>query len=239
MDQPASRILNTIVWVLGFAGAGVGIFFSARAGGLVGELPRATGGDFLVNTLTLTSTKEDFVRAVMSAAARVRPNMSVTSRGLLAAWAGLESGWGKTRQAKLANNIFNVSKGSWTGPTLPGADLEYAAGSTTAKAITQQWRQYASLDASIADLLLLLESSKYTNYREAVADLMAGQPTFATRLGVFDFGPDGKTIVRVDARPNTAGYFTEPRSRYQSSISKCWADVQSIIAKAGLQGLTC
>lgn len=232
------RILSSVTWVLGLAGAGVASFFTLRAAGIAGELPPRSGGDLLVDTLTMTSTKEAFVRSIMSAAARVRPQMGVASRGLLAAWAGLESNWGKTRQAKLAFNLWNVGKGSWTGPTLPGGDLEYQPGSSAAKKITQDWRQYASLDAAVADLLNLIEKSRYTNYREAFADLMAGNPTFATRLGVLDNDANG-VKVRVDNRADTAGYYTEARSIYQRSVSKLWVEVQAIIAKEGLQGLKC
>lgn len=191
-----------------------------------------------MDTLTLTSTKEAFVRGIMSAAARVRPNMGVASRGLLAAWAALESNWGKTRQAKLAFNLWNVGKGSWTGPTLPGGDLEYQPGSSAAKKITQDWRQYATIDAAVADLLNLIEKSRYTNYREGFADLMAGNPLFATRLGVLDNDANG-VKVRVDNRADTAGYYTEARSIYQRGVSKLWLEVQAIIAKEGLQGLKC
>lgn len=232
------RILSSVTWVLGLAGAGVASFFTLRAAGIAGELPPRAGGDLLVNTLTLTSTKEAFVRSIMSAAARVRPDMGGASRGLLAAWAALESGWGKLPQAKLGFNLWNVSKGSWTGPTITGGDLEFAAGGSTAKKITQQWRRYATLDAAVADLLTLIEKSRYANYREAFADLMAGNPTFATRLGVLDNDANG-VKVRVDNRADTAGYYTEARSIYQRSVSKLWLEVQAIIAKAGLQGLTC
>ena len=213
-------------------------YLSLRAAGVVGELPRNTGGGFLVSTLTLSSSKEAFVRAIMSAAARARPTMSQTSRAMLAAWAALESGWGKTRQAKLANNLWNVSKGSWTGPTLPGTDTEYSAGSAAAKPISQQWRSYASVDAAVADLLQLLETSRYLNYREAVAALMAGDITFATRLGVFERGTDG-VVSRVENRPSTAGFYTLPRSEYQKHVSALWPTVQAIVANAGLNGLVC
>lgn len=230
--------VRSALWVLGFAGAGVSTYFSLRAAGIVGELPRASGGGLLVDTLTMTSTKEDFVRAIMSAAARVRPSLSQKARGLLAAWAAHESGWGKTRQAKLANNLWNISKGSWSGPTLPGGDTEYTEGSKEVKVITQEWRRYATLDAAVADLFTLLENSRYTNYREAVGALQAGDETFVTRLGVFELGPD-KVTVRVETRPNTAGFYTAPRTEYQRSISKLWVEVQSIITSAGLSGLSC
>lgn len=235
LKSTPERIVSTVLWVLGFGGAGVAGYFSLRAAGVVGELPRGEGGNFLVSTLTTTSTKEEFVRAVMSAAAAADPNLSVQARKLLAAWSALESGWGKTKQAKLANNIFNVSKGSWTGPTLDGNDTEYTAGSSTAKKITQQWRQYATLEAAIGDLLTLLKASRYANYREAYAALLNGDVTFATRLGVLE--KQGGTMVRVDNRSDTAGFYTAPRSEYQAGVNATMAIVDGVVAAVGLDGL--
>lgn len=232
-------IVNAVVWVLGLGGAGVASYFSLRAAGVVGELPRADGGSFLVNTLTLTSTKEDFVRAVMSAAESARAGLSQQTKLLIAAWAALESGWGKSRQAKLANNIFNVSKGSWAGPTIPGNDTEFREGQTEAVKITQEWRQYATLTAAVADVLQLISTSRYVNYREASADLLAGNATFATRLGVLDKDPATGKTIRVDTRADTAGYYTHPRSDYQAKVNLLLREVTLIAANASLKGLTC
>jgi len=235
LKSTPERILSTMLWVLGFGGAGVAGYFSLRAAGVVGELPRGEGGNFLVSTLTTTSTKEEFVRAVMSAAAAADASLSTETRALLAAWAAHESGWGKTKQAKLGNNIFNVSKGSWTGPTIAGGDTEYEAGSNEAKKITQQWRQYATLEAAISDLLALLKNSRYINYREAHVALLDGQQSFATRLGVFE--RINGTVTRVENRPDTAGFYTQPRSEYQKGINDTRVVVKGAMASMGLAGL--
>ena len=235
-EPSAEKIVVPIVWGLGLVGAGIASFFTLRAAGLLGELPRASGGDVLVDMFTMASTKENFVRGMLSAATQARPGLSFEARKLIAAWAAYESGWGKTKQAKMGFNVFNISKGAWTGPTMSGGDTEFTEGQAGSKVIVQQWRVYSGLPAGVNDLLNLLEKSRYVNYREAYGALLAGDPTFGTRLGVFETGADGK-IVKVETRPDTAGYYTLPRSQYQSSMSKLYAEVSKIASAAGLNGL--
>lgn len=224
------------LWGIALSGGAVGTYLAFRGAGLVGELPRAEGDSLIVNTLTLNSSKQDFVRGVMSAAASSPSSLSVSTRMLITAWGALESGWGKTRQAKLGFNLWNVSKGGWTGPTIPGADTEFAPGDTKPKAITQAWRQYGSVEASVNDLLNMLKTSRFVNYREAYEDLVRGEPGFATRLGVFE--RVNGVITRVDTRPNTAGFYTLPRSEYQAHVSALYRDVGAIVAQASIAGLT-
>jgi hypothetical protein len=173
--------------------------------------------------------QEDFVRAVMSAAAT---RLQYKARILVTAWGAMESGWGQTRQAKLGYNYWNVSKGSWTGPTMAGNDTEYSPGSLTPRPITQQWRVYASLDAALTDLLRLLSTSKYVNYRTAHSMLCAGDAQFVSELGLFEV-VDGK-LVRVDDRPNVGSYYTLPRSKYQAHFDKTLKDVTSLAARLKL-----
>ena len=114
-----------------------------------------------MNTLTLTSSKQNFIRGVMSGAATADSSLSPQTRALLASWAALESGWGKTKQAKLGFNLWNVSKGGWTGPVISGGDTEYVAGQKGAKHITQLRRHNGSIAESVTDLLKLLRNSRY------------------------------------------------------------------------------
>jgi hypothetical protein len=185
---------------------------------------------------TTSKQREDFVRAVMSAVARAFPAARNETRALLAAWGALESGWGQTRQAQRAFNYWNVSKGSWTGPTMGGNDTEYAAGDTAPKPITQQWRIYASLDAAILDLLTLLGKSRFPNYREAFALLKAGDKDFVLSLGLFD--RRNGVVVRVDDRQDAGSYYTLPRSEYQKSFIEVLADVRDIVQRLKLN-VTC
>lgn len=189
----------------------------------------------MVNLFTLGSTKTDFVRGVMSAAASADGTLSPNTRMLLAAWAAHESGWGKTKQAKQGFNLWNYSRGNWQGRVLAGGDTEYVEGVTNPKTITQWWRQYGSLEESIKDVLSLLRNG-YVNYKEGYGDLVAGAETFATRLGVFERGAN-RAIVRVDTRPNTAGFYTMPRSEYQAGVSKLYREVAGLAQGAAVAGL--
>ncbi len=229
--------VRAVLGSIGVLGAGTAAYFGLRAAGLVGELSRGEGGSVLVNTLTLSSTKNEFAAAVEAAVTRVRPSASRQTQQLMAAWAAHESGWGKTRQAQLGFNLWNVSKGSWSGPVLDGGDTEYRNGQRGSTRITQQWRQYATLDAAVSDLLGLLQNSRYVNYREAYAKLMQGDAGFATALGVNEVGPNG-AIQRVDQRTDSAGFYTAPRSKYAQSVSALMRDVQALTALAGLKSST-
>lgn len=227
-----TRPTRIALYGLGVLGSGVLVYVGLLSTGLL-ESGRAAGGGFILDTLTTTSTKGDFVRMVMSAAARVMPSLSLRSRALLAAWAAHESGWGKgTKQAKVFN-IWNLTAGgAWLSagkPVMGGNDTEFSAGSSTAKKITQQWRMYGSMDESVADLLQFLSKSGYVNYREAYAQLVAGDENFVTTLGVFERGADG-VVMRVENRANTAGFYTLPRSEYQRSTSKLSTEVSALVA---------
>jgi flagellum-specific peptidoglycan hydrolase FlgJ len=170
-------------------------------------------------SFVLTPDKQVFMSSLVKAALAVRPAMSLNARVLLTAWACHESGWGQSNPAKRAFNLWNVSKGAWTGPTLAGGDTEFTVGSKNPpKAITQQWRVYRSMEESVKDIFNFLENSPgFVNYREAAAQLMAGDAQFATTLGVLDRGPDG-AIIRVDTRKGTAGFYTLPRKDYQKGV---------------------
>lgn len=237
MDPKTKRYL---LYGLGLLASGTVLAVGLIVTGTL-ETERAQGASLLMNTFTTNGTKTDFVRAILSAAARVDPTLSLRSRALLAAWAAHESGWGKaTNQARTAFNLWNLTAGSgWLAankPVLVGNDTEFTVGQPGSKKISQQWRAYGSLDESVADLLQFLSKSSYTNYREGYAKLVAGDEQFVSSLGVFERGPDG-LVQRVDTRPNTAGFYTMPRSEYQRSTSKLASEVSAIIATVQLSGL--
>lgn len=237
MDR--QKVTDAVALVLGAAGLGAITYVTLKATAVI-PAERGEGASLIVDTFTLGSTKTDFIRGIMSAAAQVDPSLSPTSRLLLASWGALESGWGKTKQAKQGFNIWNVSASkAWLEakkPVLPGGDTEYVPGSTTAKKVSQLWRQYDSLPAAVENLLTLLKTSSFINYREAYTDLVAGNPQFATRLGVFDRDANG-VVRRVDTRANTAGFYTLPRSEYQKHVSNLYRDAQVLISTADISGL--
>ena len=223
----------------GLAGGGALIYLGLKSNGII-EPQRAEGASFIMNTFTTTGTKEDFIRGLMSAAAQADSSLTPRTRLLLAVWAAHESGWGKTKQAKTAFNMWNITAGSaWLNakkPVQAGNDTEYTPGSAEAKKIRQWWRKYGSLTESVSDMLSFLKNSGYVNYREAYQQLLRGDVNFVTTLGVFERAPD-KTVYRVENRPNTAGFYTMPRSEYLASTKKLTVDGEAIVLKANIAGL--
>ena len=57
-----------------------------------------------------------------------------------------------------------------------------------------------------------------------------------TTLGVFERAPD-KTVYRVENRPNTAGFYTMPRSEYLASTKKLAVEGEAVVLKANIAGL--
>lgn len=233
-----SKASDAIAVTLGVAGVGVLGYVALKATGVI-EPQRAEGADFIMDTFTLGSTKTDFIRGIMSAATRVDSNLSARTRLLLASWAALESGWGKTRQAKQAFNLWNISAGSaWLKagkPTLPGSDTEYRPGSTTAVPITQQWRAYPTLEAAVSDLLSFLKNSGFSNYRTAYQQLLAGDVNFAAALGLYE--RDAAGVVRLNQPSGTGSFYTKPRSEYVSAVVKLARDAEALVMASGIAGL--
>lgn len=234
MDPRTKRI---ILYSLGVVASGGVIAIGLITTGTI-ESERGSGGGLLMDTFTTTGTKSDFVRGIIEAAQRVDDTLSLQSRLMLAAWAAHESGWGKgTKQVKVFN-LWNLTAGSaWLSankPIMPGNDTEFTPGAAGSKKITQNWRAYGSLDESVADLFQFLKNG-YMNYKEALTKLVAGDPAFATSLGVNELA--GGVIQRVDNRPGTAGFYTAPRSGYQRGVDKLTTEASALAATMQLSGL--
>jgi hypothetical protein len=139
---------------------------------------------------------------------------------LIIAHAAYESGWGKTKQAQQAFNLFNVSAGSsWKGPTMEGGDLEFGAGGV--KKIVQKWRCYGSMGEAVGDYLHLLELPRYLPARAALMD--GDGARFIEWLG-----PD-----RAHQNPPLGGYFTLSTTTYLRCFSAVVAEVTALIDEGG------
>ena len=163
-----------------------------------------TGG--AVMAVTLSAQRRGFLDSIIAEVRRqlgeLRPDLDDARRRvvgeILAAQAALESGWGASRAWREGWNGWNVSKGSWSGPTIPGGDLEYRQGEAAPVKIRQEWRKYSSLGAAVSDLFALLGWSKYRAARDA---LMRGDANgYAAQL-------------------RAGGYFTAPLAEYQGGIA--------------------
>jgi len=232
------RMSGVLGAAAGLVAGGVTLYAVLKANGVI-EVERGQGASLLMNTFTLPTTKTDFIRAIMSAATRANSNLSAKTRLMLAAWAAHESGWGKTKQAQKAYNLWNITAGTaWLNagkPVMDGTDTEYTPGSKDAKRITQKWRAYGSLEESVQDILSFLSNSSFSNYRQAYQQLIAGDPTFVSTLGLFD--RDSAGVVRLNQPPGTGSFYTLPKSEYQASMNKLIAEADRVVLAAGIAGL--
>ncbi len=183
-------------------------------------------------------SQENFIRNIMSASTAADSTLSHTARMLITAQAAYESGWGKSRQAQKAFNFFNITQGSWPiERTIEGSgDLEFQPGKVEAVKTKPRWRAYASPADAVTDFLNLLRLGRYVNYREAYAQLRAGDLEYARTLGVLVGGKTSPAQL-ADSRPDARGYYTLDRNVYFTEMGKVFASVQALVAKMQLSGL--
>jgi flagellum-specific peptidoglycan hydrolase FlgJ len=149
----------------------------------------------------------DVWRALSEVSARAVAPLGDAAREVAIAQAALESGWGTSRPYRLAWNAWNVAKGSWTGPTIEGGDLEYDRdGNAPPKKITQHWRAYPTLAAAAEDWVGLMRS----RFARAWTQLRLGNAAEFAR----------------EARE--ARYFTAPLSEYAPALASCLHRVRAI-----------
>lgn len=151
------------------------------------------------------TTPEGFVKGLREALEGVAPHLSTLAQQIVVAHAAFESGWGKSRPARLGFNLFNVTRTkSDTRPIIESGDLEYDS-SGNARPITQRFAKYGSIGESLADYFRLLSG---TRYAPALAALEAGDS-----VGFVNHLREG-------------GYFTLPLDQYQSTFAGVLAGVK-------------
>jgi flagellar protein FlgJ len=150
----------------------------------------------------------EFIRQVYPAAKRLYETGDGIHPLFVTAQAALETGW---KIKTIGNNIFGITKGSWTGATnllltteifstpdkvftLPEyiASVEPLDGGKYRYRVYRQFRAYASLDESLDDHLALLKSPRYQHawthrndpreYARQIAPIYASDPNYASTL---------------------------------------------------------
>ena len=135
----------------------------------------------------MTENQSKFIDSVAPAAQRVAASSGVMP-SIILAQAALESGWGKS---SIGNNLFGIKAGkNWKGATKSVGTHEYEGGKRVN--VTAAFRDYGSIDESIADHSKLLQNKRYSavraagNYREAAQALQAAgyatDPKYAQKL---------------------------------------------------------
>ncbi|WP_225436265.1 GW dipeptide domain-containing protein [Lacticaseibacillus manihotivorans] len=120
-------------------------------------LAKSATNNFGMNLTALSATQRSFALAVAQAAIKVGKQYGVYPSIILAQAAG-ETGWGTSKLATAANNLFGIKADStWQGATYVVASPEVENGKTVMRNST--FRKYATLKDSVADYALKLTGS--------------------------------------------------------------------------------
>ena len=139
------------------------------------------------------STAENFISSLRDPALYIQGDFGIPA-GAIIAQAALESGWGNSKLAKQANNLFGIKAGSsWTGETVVMPTLEYQQSNGVAVPVRVMavWRKYSSVGASLVDYAKLIFIS----------------PRYAGAIKAANHGTD--PFAYADAL-QAAGYATDP-----------------------------
>lgn len=166
---------------------------------------------------TVTTTKRDFARGWFDASTSALPQLSRAARVLLVAHGAYESGYGSGFAARVCNNPWNITAGSWwlgagkAVVTQQNADDDYKPDGTKVR-IAQTWRQYATKAEALADYWAFLTTQNGGRYAPAARAL--------ERADVSEF-------VRL---LRSGGYFNFPEAGYRSGLSTALGEVDRILS---------
>lgn len=169
----------------------------------------AIGAAVLLGTKARASvigtTPEGFVKGLRGVLEAIAPYLSPAAQQIVVAHAAFESGWGKSKPARLGFNLFNVTRTrSDSRPVIESEDLEYDS-SGNARPITQRFAKYGSLGEGLAEYFRLLSGPRYAG---TLARLEAGDSVgFVNEL-------------------REGGYFTLPLAEYQQTFVGVLAGVR-------------
>ncbi len=195
--------METMIAIMGALlaiGAAVLVFFLAtKASAAEDVMPKTDPG-------TPPSSRQDFVNTVFAAVQSVATDVSVAGQQLITAHAAYESGWGSTTGYRKGNNLFNITRSTRDpGPIVEGGDTEYDAAGNV-KNITQRFRAYPSIEASITDYLQFIQQSRFGSSYDLLSN---GDPTFVYPL-------------------RQGGYYTLPADQYYNTLVSVLARVKSM-----------
>lgn len=154
------------------------------------------------------SDQKAFADKVLKAVWARRDDLELLPAAIVVAHAAFESGWGTSAPARLANNIFNITRPAFTRlPTYESGDLEYDTRGNVKK-ITQQFAKYKSLDEGVEHYFEFIDGKRY---RASLQPLTRG-----------DF-------VGFISKLREGGYFTLPLLEYLNRMSPVLGQVCTYI----------
>lgn len=191
----------------------------------IGPLHLALGGGFLlllfggrkkITTVAASLVeKKAFAQRLWKAMDNL-PGIGAVQKSIIIAQGALETGWGKVGSAPKVHNYWNISAGSWTGPTVPGSDTACDAQGGNCKPITQRWRAYSSEREGVLGFLLFLQTqinpkTGQNRYLKAYRALLAGDvATYVNEL-------------------HAGGYFTANVDGYRASVASLVNTVKAVV----------
>jgi flagellum-specific peptidoglycan hydrolase FlgJ len=148
--------------------------------------------------------RANFIQRALAAAQQAALEGAPISPPVAAAQAALESGFGASKLATLANNLFGIKAGArWDGPTvvLPTREWSKEQGWVTVQA---RWRSYASWQecfedygAIIGRLSWFADAAEAARRGDALGFLRGLLPTADTPGWATDPGYEGKVLAIV------------------------------------------
>lgn len=137
-------------WWLLFVGAGAGFALWAF---LRGVKPKSM-------PIVLPMTSREFSARMLQAARAALPGATPRVHQMIVAHAAYESGWGKAKAHREANNPFNLT--TISGSFIPGPDQECTPDGKC-RGITQKWAVFPSLEAGTSGYLRFIQAKRYTD----------------------------------------------------------------------------
>jgi len=109
---------------------------------------------------------------------------------VLAALAAHESGWGTGRIFLESNNLFSITAGKWTGPTI-------TSGAKDPSGVPYKFRMYPTWREAVRDFVALMRWSRYAPARAAAA--AGNADAFARALARAGYGDpnDGRYAAKI------------------------------------------
>jgi len=159
--------------------------------------------------------RDEFIRAALEAAQTARQRGAPIVPEIAAAQAALESRYGRSKLARLANNLFGIKAGpSWNGEVLELPTREFDPERGWVETVAR-WRRYASWEQCFED------------YGAIIARL----PWFADAAEAARRGDAVGFLEGILARPGEPGWATDPDYKGKVlAVAEAWGLIHPSVA---------
>ena len=106
-------------------------------------------------------TNDEFVLQISKYITKYAPKYNIKCPSAVIAQAILESGYGQSSLAKLANNFFGIKTGDWNGPSIVMKTQEEVSGQLIE--ISDSFRKYSSMEEGVKGYFDVISIERYRN----------------------------------------------------------------------------